>query len=243
MNLLFWASFGCSAKRMMPENLTEALVYDVDITAKIITEDGVETSFMHDWKVAVTLEEVNRDDSLRLRVEFLEAKWTQNLASSELETLPLEGNLIYVTAFPWGEMLTVDGWDALPEMPYQDTVDIILPLLFPNPPVRKDQQWVYRVLPWRYYGEIPENYLRLNQKIVANWTQVESNSWDYEGEWLAKTRLKDILTGEVKGSIESSGGWLTNHEWTWQRDISYPVSERQYFNGTIQRLEPSPIAK
>jgi hypothetical protein len=226
---------------MMPENLKEVLIYDVNITAKITTEDGVETSFLHDWKIAVNLEEVNRDDSLRLKVEFLEAKWTQDLESSELETLPLEGNAIYITAFPWGEMLTVDGWDALPEMPCNDTVGIILPLLFPNPPVRKEQQWVYRVLPWRYYGEIPDDYLRLNQKIIANWTQVEVNSWEYEGEWLAKTRLTNIFRGEVEGKLESSGGWLKNHEWTWQRDISYPHSEKQYFTGKIQRLEPSQV--
>ena len=106
--------------------------------------------------------------------------------------------------------LQIEGWEAQSSEPYLDTLDIIFPLLFPNPPVRESQQWNYRVLPWRYRGEIPDDYVRLNQKIIANWLRETENVWTYEGEWLARTRLDQILQGEVKGQIEKSDAWINS---------------------------------
>lgn len=235
MNFLFWLGFSCIEKRVMPEKLKEALIFDVDLKGDISTEKGTE-HFIQDMKLSVDVKEVNRDDSLLLEIVFLEVKWKPEEEASWTSS-PLEGNSFFITAFPWGEMLKIEGWETLPEDPHLDTLDIIVPLLFPNPPVRESQQWHYRVLPWRYRGELPEDYLRLNQKIIASWAKDSEDTWSYQGEWIAKTRLDDILQGEVKGELKKTGVWIDSHEWDWEREILFPESQKQHFQGKIQRAE------
>ena len=235
MSVLLLLSMACVEKRIMPEKLRDKLVYDIDIEETIVSENR-EASITHALTVAIELQETNRDDSLRLRLEFVEASWRDETATENIQS-PLQGEAFFVTAFPWGEMLKVDGWAALPAAPHQDNLDIIIPLLFPNPPIREAQQWNYRVLPWRYHGVLPEDYLRLNQKIIASWKREEEKIWSYQGDWEARTRLEPIVTGTVSGVLEKSGVWIDSHEWSWSRQILYPEVETQHFKGKIIRLE------
>ncbi len=236
MSILFLLSLSCIERRVMPEKLNKILVFDIDIIGSVSTEQKTET-FLQDLTVSIDVKQTNRDDSLLLELNFVEAKWKVDTEDAVWKPYALQGRSFFVTAFPWGEMLKIEGWEALPPDPYLDTLDIIVPLLFPNPPVRESQQWDYRVLPWRYQGELPENYMRLNQKIIANWTRDTESVWTYEGEWLARTRLAKILQGEVKGQIEKSGAWIDSHEWDWRREIVFPKSNVQHFRGKLRRVQ------
>lgn len=218
----------------MPEKLNETLVYDIDIIAEI-DADKEQDVFIQELKISIDLRSVNLDDSLLLELKLVEAKWKSQAEDTEWIQSQLEGKSFFVTAFPWGELLKIEGWELLPADPHLDTLDIILPLLFPNPPARESQQWNYRVLPWRYWGGIPDDYLRLNQKIIANWTKESEMVWAYQGEWIANTRLERILEGKVEGKIEKSGVWIDSHEWEWEREILFPEMQSQHFKGKLQR--------
>ena len=224
----------CVEKRILPEPLRDSLVYDVDIIAKFDSEASKKT-IAQDWKILVEKIDVNRDDSLNLRLEFVEARW--KIDQGDWQDSTLAGEELLVQAFPWGEMLRVTGWEELPKQEELDAFDIVLPLLFPNPPVREGQQWKYRVLPWRYHYPIPEGFRYLNQKLIANWSKPEETLWEYQGEWVAKTRMDDIFLGEAKGKIWSSGTWIERHEWDWQREIEFPISKKEHFSGTIQQVK------
>jgi len=233
--MMVFLLLACTEKKVMPKALDRLLIYDVHVEARFLDEQE-QRYIEEDWTIAVQKKEVLRDDSLLLSLRFVEAQRRESEAGSWQDST-LRGREVEVTAFPWGEMLRVEGWEHLADVPDINSLDIILPLLFPNPPVRPSQQWTYRILPWKYKGALPEGIYRLNQKISANWTQTDERKWAYSGTWSAASRLQDIFDGTVSGTVETDGAWLQKHQWNWNRELEYPSLRKEEFTGQIQRVE------
>ena len=132
-------------------------------------------------ELRLVLDEVHRDDSLSFMVEFTDV---QNSSSvSTLTSHPLTGKQVEVRCFPWGELLLVNGFDAVSVLDDVQWIDFIFGVMFPNPPRRSGQQWQNRLLPWPYFLN-PQPHSK--QIVGATWTQPEKNMWDYDGTWYGK---------------------------------------------------------
>lgn len=230
MSVLLLGLLGCGAKLVMPENPTTPWSYSVDLVSTLDFEnpDIPDERVEYRATIELTTQSVNRDDSLTLDVTFVDvvSREDQDWVSHDLT-----GAQFFVRVFPWGELLTVDGWTELPSEDAQ-WLDFLMGALFPNPPKRKSQQWDNRMLPWPYF--LPQ-LDHSKQIVMADWQQTEDKMWTYEGDYYGKLIRTELFTGTAKGQVRVSNVWMDEHTFQWSRQMEKPIALNQEITGRIEK--------
>jgi hypothetical protein len=222
---------GCTEKRIMPSTPSSEWEYEFTVEQKLIFNDPSipSTTQSLEWSIRVVPLSVHPDDSLSLEVHFDEVKQRDELSDWTLSEVSSQS--IVVRCFPWGELLSVDGWQELSGENVQ-WFDFVTGALFPNPPRRSSQQWQNRMLAWPFY--LPQlNHSK--QIVMANWVQNSEDSWEYQGTYYGKRGVTNFFDGTASGDIVASGPWVDHHSFKWERNLSVPIAAHQIINGVLEK--------
>ena len=230
MSMVLVYLFGCRSKLVMPENPTAPWVYKVELEQELDFENesipDTETHFQATLQVQT--QTVNRDDSLTFIVTFVDVQ-------TEVDSVWLDhtmtGSSFQVRCFPWGELLTVNGWENLPSEDAQ-WLDFVVGALFPNPPRRKSQQWDNRMLTWPFLLNQVDHS---KQIVMADWISTDRHVWQYEGEYYGKVIRTELFTGSAQGTVFSPQVWIDTHDFQWTRHLNKPIVAVQTIMGRIER--------
>lgn len=221
---------GCGPKLVMPENPTTPWSYSVEFTNVLDFDDYRIPDERLEYRATVELStrSVNRDDSLTLDVMFVDVQSRDN---QDWVVHDLTGGQFSVRVFPWGELLTVEGWSDLPSEDAQ-WLDFLVGALFPNPPKRKSQQWDNRMLPWPYF--LPQ-VDHSKQIVMADWSRTPDKSWTYEGDYYGKLTRTELFTGTATGTVSASNVWIDEHTFQWSRQMEQPIELTQVITGRVEK--------
>ena len=230
MSVWIWGLLGCGTKLVMPENPTAPWSYSVEMVNTLDFENPNIPDEAIEYRATVQLntQSVNRDDSLTLDVTFVDV---QSRVEQDWTHHDLTGAQFVVRVFPWGELLTVEGWSTLPSEDAQ-WLDFLVGALFPNPPKRKSQQWDNRMLPWPYFLSQMDHS---KQIVMADWQRNEDRTWTYEGDYYGKLIRTELFTGTANGRVTASNVWVDEHTFEWVRQIEQPIALTQQITGRIEK--------
>ena len=204
-----------------------------------------QTTLDIDWTLSFSPMQRHNDDSLTVRLTVVQANNTHN--GNKLESAPIEGKYIDVRIFETGELLDykyAEHWAH--EDRYGDVFDLLLGVLFPNPPRVETSKPSPKILRWPLrYGQGTGG--RHGVSALWSFDRAEENSvfLSYSGKWHTDGRWKKFSLlgrGEANGQLVISelGGLIEGHTIDWNRKLCYglqqQICQKQRFVGEVKRI-------
>ena len=182
--------FACGGPPPAPSALEQTLRYRLQLhgafSAHALDPAGAiaweeEESADISWVFELAPFETHRDDSVEMRLRVMEAEVS---VDGQDQPTSISGRYIHVRAFEHAELLRVDHFSHFSgHGRHGDSLALLLPALFPNPPSLETGGSKTRVLRWPL-GEFGRS------RVVAEWTLLDLGQSEaelsYEGDWFTE---------------------------------------------------------